>query len=149
MITSEYIKQKAIELGLKPIAKFVGFSVAGCDATEMGMGPLYAIPKVLAKTGLTADQMDIIELNEAFASQALACIRELGLNMDKVNPCSLALSGEMLLRHLGWTEAADVLTAGIAKAIADKVVTYDLARLASDATEVSCSGFAKAVVDRM
>ena len=70
-------------------------------------------------------------------------------NMDKVNPCSLALSGEMLLRHLGWTEAADVLTAGIAKAIADKVVTYDLARLASDATEVSCSGFAKAVVDRM
>jgi isocitrate dehydrogenase len=70
-------------------------------------------------------------------------------NMDKVNPCSLALSGEMLLRHLGWTEAADVLTSGIAKAIADKVVTYDLARLASDATEVSCSGFAKAVVDRM
>ena len=69
--------------------------------------------------------------------------------MDKVNPCSLALSGEMLLRHLGWTEAADVLTSGIAKAIADKIVTYDLARLANNATEVSCSGFAKAVVDRM
>lgn len=70
-------------------------------------------------------------------------------NMDKVNPCSLALSGEMLLRHLGWTEAADVLTAGIAAAIADKVMTYDLARLTENATEVSCSGFAKAVVDRM
>ena len=69
--------------------------------------------------------------------------------MDKVNPCSLALSGDMLLRHLGWTEAADVLTNGIAAAIADKVVTYDLARLADNATEVSCSGFAKAVIERM
>ena len=69
--------------------------------------------------------------------------------MDKVNPCSLALSGDMLLRHLGWTEAADVLTSGIAAAIADKVVTYDLARLADNATEVSCSGFAKAVIERM
>ena len=69
--------------------------------------------------------------------------------MDKVNPCSLALSGEMLLRHLGWTEAADILISGIASAISDKVMTYDLARLASNATEVSCSGFAKAVVERM
>ena len=69
--------------------------------------------------------------------------------MDKVNPCSLALSGEMLLRHLGWTEAADILTSGIASAIADKVMTYDLARLTENATEVSCSGFAKAVVERM
>ena len=93
---------KAKELGLKPIAKFVGFAVAGCDATEMGMGPLYAIPKVLAKTGLTADQMDTIELNEAFASQALACIRELGLNMDKVNP----YGGAMALGHpMGATGA--------------------------------------------
>ena len=93
---------KAKELGLKPIAKFGGFAVAGCDATEMGMGPLYAIPKVLAKTGLTADQMDTIELNEAFASQALACIRELGLNMDKVNP----YGGAMALGHpMGATGA--------------------------------------------
>ena len=69
--------------------------------------------------------------------------------MDKVNPCSLALSGEMLLRHLGWFEAAEVLTAGIAGAIADRVMTYDLARLTANATEVSCSGFAKAAVERM
>ena len=69
--------------------------------------------------------------------------------MDKVNPCSLALSGEMMLRHLGWYEAADVLINGIGKAIADKVMTYDLARLCDGATEVSCSGFAKAAVERM
>ena len=69
--------------------------------------------------------------------------------MDKVNPCSLTLSGEMLLRHLGWTEAADLINSAIEKAISDKVVTYDFARMMDGATEVSCSGFAKAVVDRM
>ena len=69
--------------------------------------------------------------------------------MDKVNPCSLALSGEMMLRHLGWTEAADILIKGIAGAISDRMMTYDLARLTENATELSCSGFAKAAVDRM
>ncbi len=69
--------------------------------------------------------------------------------MDKVNPCSLALSGEMMLRHLGWTEAADLLIKGIAGAIADRKMTYDLARLTENATELSCSGFAKAAVERM
>ena len=69
--------------------------------------------------------------------------------MDKVNPCSLALSGEMLLRHLNWHEAADLLISGISKAIADRMMTYDLARLTEGATELSCSGFANAVVERM
>ena len=69
--------------------------------------------------------------------------------MDKVNPSSLTLSGEMLLRHLGWTEAADLINSAIENAISDKVVTYDFARMMDGATEVSCSGFAKAVVDRM
>jgi isocitrate dehydrogenase len=69
--------------------------------------------------------------------------------MDKVNPCSLALSGEMLLRHLNWHEAADLLIKGISGAIADRMMTYDLARLTEGATELSCSGFAKAAVDRM
>lgn len=68
---------------------------------------------------------------------------------DKVNPSSLALSGEMLLRHLGWTEAADLVIRGIERAISDRVVTYDFARLMEGAREVSCSGFAKAVVERM
>ena len=69
--------------------------------------------------------------------------------LDKVNPCSLALSGEMMLRHLGWTEAADLVIKGIAGAIADRMMTYDLARLTAGATELSCSGFAKAAVERM
>ena len=70
-------------------------------------------------------------------------------NMDKVNPCSLALSGEMMLRHLGWEEAADLVIKGIEKAISDGQMTYDLARLTAGATELSCSAFARAVVDRM
>lgn len=69
--------------------------------------------------------------------------------LDKVNPCSLALSGEMLLRHLGWTEAAELINQGIEKAISDRVVTYDFARMMENATEVGCSDFAKAVVERM
>ena len=69
--------------------------------------------------------------------------------MDKVNPSSLALSGEMLQRHIGWTEAADLVGKGIEGAITKKLVTYDFARLMEGATELSCSGFAKAVVDAM
>ena len=69
--------------------------------------------------------------------------------MDKVNPSSLALSGEMMLRHLGWTEAADLVVKGIEGAISSKKVTYDFARLMEGATELSCSGFAKAVVEAM
>lgn len=92
----------AEELGIKPIAKLVGFAVAGCDATMMGIGPIYAIPKVMEQTGMTVEQMDVIELNEAFASQALACIRTLGLPYDKVNP----YGGAMALGHpMGATGA--------------------------------------------
>lgn len=70
-------------------------------------------------------------------------------NLDKVNPSSLALSGEMLLRHIGWTEAADLVIKGIEGAISKKLVTYDFARLMEGATELSCSGFADAVVKEM
>ncbi len=70
-------------------------------------------------------------------------------NQDKVNPCSVALSGVMLLRHMGWTEAADLVLKGINGAIAAKTVTYDFARMMEGATEVSCSGFAKAIVSHM
>ena len=69
--------------------------------------------------------------------------------LDKVNPSSLALSGEMLLRFIGWNEAADLVTRGIENAISDKQVTYDFARLMDGAHELSCSGFAQAVVERM
>lgn len=78
--------EKAQELGIKPIARFVGYAVDGVPARIMGVGPIKAVPKVMKLTGLTLEDMDVIELNEAFASQALACIRELGMNPEKVNP---------------------------------------------------------------
>ena len=68
---------------------------------------------------------------------------------DKVNPGSLILSAEMMLRHLGWSEAADLIIASLEAAIADKHVTYDFARLMDGATEVSCSGFGQAMIERM
>jgi isocitrate dehydrogenase len=68
--------------------------------------------------------------------------------LDKVNPGSVTLSGEMMLRHLGWTEAADLVVKGIDGAIGDKIVTYDFARLMQGATEVKCSEFADAVIQR-
>ena len=75
----------ADELGLKPIAKYHGFSVAGVAPEIMGIGPVEAIPKVLKQTGLSLDDIDLIELNEAFAAQSLAVIREVGLDSEKVN----------------------------------------------------------------
>ena len=64
-------KERALELGIKPIARLVSFAVQGCDAAEMGAGPVYAVPKALKRAGLEAADMDIIELNEAFAAQAI------------------------------------------------------------------------------
>ena len=97
----------AKELGIKPIAKLIEFQVAGCDATEMGMGPRYAIPKALEHAHMTIDQMDIIELNEAFASQSVACIRDLGLDPAKVN----INGGAIALGHpLGCTGARLIVT---------------------------------------
>lgn len=94
--------QKAAELGIKPIARFVGFAVGGVRAEVMGIGPIKAIPKVMEQTGLSIADMDVIELNEAFAAQALPVIRELGLPPEKVNP----RGGAMALGHpLGATGA--------------------------------------------
>ena len=69
--------------------------------------------------------------------------------LDKVNPGSVLLSGEMMLRYLGWTEAADLIISGIDKTIGDKVVTYDFARLMEGANEVKCSEFADAIIERL
>lgn len=77
--------EKAKELGLTPMAKYHGFSVAGVAPEIMGIGPIEAIPKVLKQTGIKKDDIDIIELNEAFAAQSLAVIREADLDQDKVN----------------------------------------------------------------
>ena len=71
---------------MKPLGRFVGTQVKGCAPDEMGISPIYAIPALLKWTGVELRDVDIIELNEAFASQTIACIRELGLDEDKVNP---------------------------------------------------------------
>ena len=73
------------ELNLKPIARLVSYALAGVDPTLMGTGPIEAVPKALRKANMKLDDMDLIELNEAFASQALSVIRTLDMNMDKVN----------------------------------------------------------------
>ncbi|PZO10834.1 MAG: acetyl-CoA C-acyltransferase [Lysobacteraceae bacterium] len=100
--------EKAIkEYGLTPLARFVSFSVAGVRPEVMGIGPIAAIPKALKQAGLTQDQIDWIELNEAFAAQALAVIRTCGLDPSKVNP----LGGAIALGHpLGATGAIRTAT---------------------------------------
>ncbi len=84
--------EKAKLLGIKPIAKLVNFAVAGCDSTIMGIGPVYAVPKVMKRAGLDISDMDVIEINEAFASQSIYCIEKLGFDKEKVNPYGGALA---------------------------------------------------------
>ncbi len=103
--------EKAVkEQNLKPIARIVAGAVAGVEPRIMGIGPVYATEKVLKRTGLTLDQMDVIELNEAFAAQVLACTRKMGLadNDPRINPNGGAIS---LGHPLGMTGARTTLTA--------------------------------------
>ncbi|MCB9452651.1 MAG: acetyl-CoA C-acyltransferase [Anaerolineaceae bacterium] len=93
---------KAAQLGLKPLAKFVSFNVAGVRPEVMGIGPINAVPRLLKRTGMSLDDIDLIELNEAFASQSLAVIRHLEMNPEKVN----VNGGAIALGHpLGCTGA--------------------------------------------
>ncbi|GAA0181437.1 thiolase family protein [Clostridium sediminicola] len=85
-------REKAEELGIKPLAIFKTFAVAGVGPEVMGIGPMKAIPKVLKRVGLNKDDIDLYELNEAFASQAIACVNELELDMEKVNVNGGAIS---------------------------------------------------------
>ena len=94
--------ERARALGLTPLARFVGFATAGVEPERFGIGPVPAIRKVLTITGLTLDQMDVIELNEAFASQVLACLRELPIDPERLN----VNGGAIALGHpLGCTGA--------------------------------------------
>jgi acetyl-CoA acyltransferase len=93
---------RARDLGIKPIAKLVAFATAGVSPDYMGIGPVAAVPKALKIAGLTLDQIDLIELNEAFAAQALSVVKELGMNQDRVN----VNGGAVALGHpLGCTGA--------------------------------------------
>lgn len=94
--------EKAAALGLKPLARFVAYATAGCLPEEMGIGPVYAIPKALKLAGLTLDQIDLIELNEAFAAQSLAVIKLLEMDPARIN----VNGGAIALGHpLGCTGA--------------------------------------------
>jgi len=81
VVSSQYAERK----GLKPIGRFLGFAVAGCEPDEMGIGPVYAVPKVLKRLGLTVADIDLWELNEAFAVQVLYCADTLGIPMERLN----------------------------------------------------------------
>ncbi|MBD0327297.1 MAG: thiolase family protein, partial [Pyrinomonadaceae bacterium] len=113
--------ERARALGLKPMARFVAYATAGCPPEEMGIGPVFAIPKVLKLAGLTLDQIDVIELNEAFAAQSLAVIKELGLDPEKVN----VNGGAIALGHpLGCTGAK--LTASILRELERRNARYGM-----------------------
>lgn len=100
-------RSKAAELGVKPIGVFRGAKVVGVDPDVMGIGPAEAIPAVLEATGLTMDQIDIFEINEAFAAQAVMCVQKLGVPAEKLNPSG----GAIALGHpLGATGARQVAT---------------------------------------
>ncbi|MGJ7524185.1 acetyl-CoA C-acyltransferase [Variovorax sp. GB1P17] len=81
LVDEKYAQQK----GLKPIGRFLGFAVAGCEPDEMGIGPVFAIPKVLKRLGLTVNDIDLWELNEAFAVQVIYCRDKLGIPADRLN----------------------------------------------------------------
>ena len=103
VVSETYAEQK----GLKPIGRFLGFAVAGCEPDEMGIGPVFAVPKVLKRLGLKVDDIDLWELNEAFAVQVLYCADTLGIPMDRLNVNGGAIavghpygvSGQRLVGH--------------------------------------------------
>jgi len=112
---------RAKELGIQPLARLVAYAVAGCLPEEMGMGPLYAVPKALKKAGLKLDDIGLIEFNEAFAAQALAVMRELGFDPEKVN----VNGGAIALGHpLGCTGAK--LTAALLQEMKRRKVRYGM-----------------------
>lgn len=112
---------KAKELGIKPLARFVSFATAGYKPEEMGLGPVYAIPKALKMAGLKLEDIDVIELNEAFAAQALSVIKEAGLDPARVNPNG----GAVALGHpLGCTGAK--LTATLLRELKRRNARYGI-----------------------
>jgi acetyl-CoA acyltransferase len=112
---------RAQALGIKPLARYVSFATAGYKPEEMGLGPVYAIPKALKMAGLKLSDIDVIELNEAFAAQSLAVIKEAGLDPEKVNPNG----GAVALGHpLGCTGAK--LTASIIRELKRRNARYGL-----------------------
>jgi acetyl-CoA C-acetyltransferase len=117
-------EEKAVELGAEPLGEFLGSAVAGVDPRVMGIGPIPAVRKLLERTGVAVEQLDLIELNEAFASQSLVVIRELGLDDEKVN----VNGGAIALGHpLGMSGAR--LVVSLLHELRRRGGTYGLATL--------------------
>ena len=113
--------ERAKALGIKPLARYLAFATAGYKPEEMGLGPVFAIPKALKLAGLELSEIDVIELNEAFAVQALAVIKEAGLDPARINPCG----GAIALGHpLGCTGAK--LTATILRELKRRNARYGI-----------------------
>src|SRR5437899_2056594 len=116
--------ERAQALGIKPLARYVSFATAGYKPEEMGLGPVFAIPKALKLAGLKLSDIDVIELNEAFAAQSLAVIKEAGLDPERVNPNG----GAIALGHpLGCTGAK--LTATIIREMKRRNLRHGLVRM--------------------
>jgi len=123
--------ERARALGLKPLARFIAFATAGCLPEEMGVGPVYAIPKALKIAGLSLEQIDVIELNEAFAAQSLAVIKLAGLDPARVN----VNGGAIALGHpLGCTGAK--LTATILRELERRKARFGMVTSGSTACTI-------------
>lgn len=130
-------RQKADELGLEYHLKYKAGAMAGCDPTIMGIGPIYAVRKLLERTGLTAADIDVVEINEAFASQALACLRDLGLEENAPFKKTNLWGGALALGHpLGESGARIVVTLNNIMKTERPDAKYGLATL--------CGGFGNA-----
>jgi acetyl-CoA acyltransferase len=116
--------EKAKAIGVRPIARLAYFAVAGCKAEEMGVGPAYAIPKVLKMARLTSKDIDVYEINEAFASQAIACMRMLSLDPEKIN----VRGGAIAIGHpLGASGAR--ITTTLVNSMVDRGAHFGLATM--------------------
>jgi acetyl-CoA acetyltransferase family protein len=121
LIASE---EGAERLDVEPLARFVSFGVAGVDPAVMGVGPLHAVPRALDAAGLSIEDMGLVELNEAFASQVLACARELGIDEDRLN----VNGGAIALGHPLGASGARLLTT-LAREMRRRDVRYGVATL--------------------
>lgn len=129
-------KQKALELGIKPRLKFVGFAVAGCGPDEMGIGPVFAVPKALKRAGLTLKDIGLVEINEAFASQSIYCVRELGIDPEIVN----VNGGAIAMGHpMGATGAK--LTATLMYEMERRQVQYGIVTMCIGGGQGACTIF--------
>ena len=131
----------AERLGLQPLGAFRGFAVAGCEPDEMGIGPVFAVPKLLARHGLTVDDIDLWELNEAFASQALYCQRQLGIPTERLNVNGGAISIGHPFGMTGARLAGHILLEGQRRKAKDPSVKWGVVTMCIGGGQVAAGLF--------